>query len=63
MDNDVLGAVQRSVRGIEVNDDTLSFGVIEDVVHGEGHFLGHQQTISRMQSDYVYPRNQRPQQH
>ncbi len=40
IDNDTLGAVQRTVRGIEVNEDTLSFDVIKDVVNGEGHFLG-----------------------
>lgn len=55
IDNDMLGSVQRTVRGIEVDDDTLSFDVIKEVVHGEGHFLGHEQTISRMESDYFYP--------
>ncbi|MCP4334433.1 MAG: methyltransferase [Gammaproteobacteria bacterium] len=55
IDNDLLGAVQRTVRGIEVNDDTLSFEVIRDVVSGEGHFLGHEQTLKRMKSDYLYP--------
>lgn len=55
IDNDALGAIQRTVRGIEVNDDTLSFQVIEDVVLGEGHFLSHEQTLDRMKSDYYYP--------
>ena len=55
IDNDMLGAIQRTVRGIEVTDDTLSYEVIRDVVYGEGHFLGSQQTISRMESDYFYP--------
>jgi len=55
IDNDMLGSIQRTVRGIEVDDDTLSFEVIKDVVHGAGHFLGHEQTISRMESDYFYP--------
>lgn len=55
IDNDILGAVQRSVRGIEVNDDTLSYGTIEEVVYGEGHFLGSAQTIARMETDYFYP--------
>lgn len=55
IDNDILGAVQRTVRGIEVTDETLSFEVIKSVVHGEGHFLGEAQTIERMKTDYVYP--------
>jgi len=55
IDNDMLAAVQRTVRGIEVSDETLSFDVIRSVVQGEGHFLGEPQTIERMESDYVYP--------
>lgn len=56
IDNDTLGAVQRTVRGIEVTDETLSYDVIERVVKGEGHFLGEPQTIARMETDYFYPK-------
>ena len=56
IDNDTIGAVLRTVRGIEVNDETLSVDVITDVcVNGPGHFLGSDQTLSVMQSEYVYP--------
>lgn len=56
IDNDTIGAVLRTVRGIEVNDETLSVNVINDVcVNGPGHFLGSDQTLSVMQSEYVYP--------
>lgn len=55
LDNELLGAILRTVRGIEVDDDTLSFDVIRNVVKGEGHFLGHPQTLQRMKSDYLYP--------
>jgi len=55
IDNDMLGTVMRTVRGIEVNDETLSFDVINEVVHGEGHFLRSDQTISLMRSEYEYP--------
>ena len=55
IDNDILGAVQRTVRGVEVNDETLSFDVIRDTVYGEGHFLTRRQTIERMKCDYLYP--------
>lgn len=56
MDNELLGAVQRSLRGIEVTDDTLSYAVIEDVVlRGPNHYLGHSQTLGLMQSEFLYP--------
>lgn len=55
IDNDTLGAVQRTVRGIEVNTDTLSYEVMKQTVLGEGHYLGSEQTISRMETDYFYP--------
>lgn len=55
IDNDMLGAINRTVRGIEVNDDTLSIESIRDVCNGPNHFLGHEQTLSLMQSEYVYP--------
>ncbi|MFQ5985373.1 MAG: trimethylamine methyltransferase family protein, partial [Alphaproteobacteria bacterium] len=55
IDNDLLGAVLRTVRGIEVTDEKLSVDVIEEVVDGEGHYLGHDQTLSLMERDYVYP--------
>lgn len=56
IDNDMIGSILRGVRGIEVNDETLAADVIEDVVTGEGHYLGHAQTLARMKSDYLYPR-------
>ncbi|MFZ1816088.1 MAG: trimethylamine methyltransferase family protein [Rhizobiaceae bacterium] len=56
MDNELLGSVQRTLRGIEVDDDTLSFEVIEDVtLRGPNHYLGHQQTLSLMQTEFLYP--------
>ena len=56
LDNDVLSAVGRSIRGIEVNPDTLSFDEIEQIcTGGEGHYLGSANTLQVMQSEYVYP--------
>ena len=55
IDNDMLGGVLRSIRGVEVDEETVSREVIAEVVNGEGHYLGHPQTLSRMESDYVYP--------
>ena len=55
IDNDMLGAINRTVRGIEITSETLSTDVIQAVVRGEGHFLGHPQTLSMMQTEYAYP--------
>ena len=51
----MLGAINRTVRGIEISPETLSAQAITDVVRGPGHFLGHDQTLSMMQSEYTYP--------
>jgi trimethylamine--corrinoid protein Co-methyltransferase len=56
IDNDMLGAINRNIRGIEVNDETLSVDVIRNVcIDGPGHYLGHDQTLSLMLKEYVYP--------
>ena len=56
IDNDMLGQVMRCVRGIEVNDKTIGIDVMKDVcIGGPGHYLGHDQTIGLMQTEYVYP--------
>lgn len=56
IDNDMLGAINRTIRGIEVNDISLSVDTIRDVcIGGPNHFLGHDQTMALMQRDYVYP--------
>ncbi|GAB4384532.1 trimethylamine methyltransferase family protein [Albidovulum sp.] len=55
LDNDLLGAILRSVKGVEVSGDALDFEVIREVVLGAGHYLGHPQTFARMKTDYLYP--------
>jgi trimethylamine--corrinoid protein Co-methyltransferase len=56
IDNDMLGSINRNVRGIEVTEDSLSIDVIADTcINGPGHYLGSEQTLSLMQKDYVYP--------
>ena len=55
IDNDLLGAANRTLRGIEVDDDSMASSVIQEVIGGVGHFLGHEQTLEHMQKDYVYP--------
>jgi len=55
IDNEMCGAILRTVRGIEVSDDLLDLDSIERVVCGEGHFLGEPQTLQLMKTEYVYP--------
>jgi trimethylamine--corrinoid protein Co-methyltransferase len=56
IDNDLLGSALRITRGIEVNEDTLSFEVLKDVCLGKkGHYLGAEQTLAVMQTEYIYP--------
>ncbi|MGO4914693.1 trimethylamine methyltransferase family protein [Pseudogemmobacter sp. W21_MBD1_M6] len=54
--DDLLGQAQRCVRGIEVNDDTTSLDVMRATcLGGPGHYLGTDQTLSMMQTEYIYP--------
>ena len=55
IDNDLIGNVQRVLRGVEVTDETLSYDVIKETVYGQGHFLGSKQTLDLMNSEYLYP--------
>ena len=56
IDNDMLGAINRSVRGVETDTESLAVATIRDVcLNGPEHFLGHNDTLARMQKDYVYP--------
>ncbi|MGE4610133.1 MAG: trimethylamine methyltransferase family protein [Paracoccaceae bacterium] len=55
IDNDILGQSLRCVRGIEVNEDTLSLDTIRNVINGPEHFLGQPQTLDLMQKEYIYP--------
>jgi trimethylamine--corrinoid protein Co-methyltransferase len=55
IDNDMCGAILRTVRGIEVSDELIDLDSIERVVCGEGHFLGEAQTLQLMKTEYVYP--------
>src|SRR5215475_1333067 len=56
IDNDIIGAAQRTIKAIEVTEDSLSLETIRQTcLNGPGHFLGSDQTLARMQSEYVYP--------
>lgn len=55
IDNEAAGMISRTLRGIEVSDDTLSVDVIHDCAIDPGHFLGNSQTLEYMETEYVYP--------
>lgn len=54
--DDMLGHAMRVLRGIEVDDSTLALDQMAEVcMGGPGHYLGTDETLSRMEKDYVYP--------
>ncbi|MCB1408602.1 MAG: trimethylamine methyltransferase family protein, partial [Rhodobacteraceae bacterium] len=54
--DDILGQALRCVRGIDVTEDSLSIEVMKEVcLTGPGHYLGADQTLKLMQTEYVYP--------
>lgn len=56
IDNDMLGQAMRCVRGLEVTPEKLSLDVMERTcLEGPGHYLGSDQTLNLMQSEYIYP--------
>ncbi len=55
INNEVAGNCLRAIRGIEVDHETLSFDVIKEAVMGPGHYLGADQTIKVMETEYYYP--------
>jgi trimethylamine--corrinoid protein Co-methyltransferase len=55
IDDDINGQAMRLVCGLEVTEESLSLDVIHDVCNGEGHYLGHSQTLALMESEYHYP--------
>ncbi|MCC5971876.1 MAG: trimethylamine methyltransferase family protein [Pararhodobacter sp.] len=56
MGDDILGQVMRCVRGIDVSEDSVSLDTMKEVcLDGPGHYLGSEQTLRLMQTEYIYP--------
>jgi trimethylamine---corrinoid protein Co-methyltransferase len=54
--DDLLGQAMRLVRGIDVTEDTTSIEAMKQVcLGGPGHYLGSDQTLRLMQTEYIYP--------
>ncbi len=54
--DDLIGQAQRCVRGIDVTEDSIGLDAMRAVcLGGPGHYLGQPQTLSLMETEYVYP--------
>jgi trimethylamine--corrinoid protein Co-methyltransferase len=54
IDNEIIGMVMRTVRGIEVNDETLALDAIREIGPG-GNFLIHPNTLKHMRTELFEP--------
>ncbi len=54
MDNDILGMVSRAIKGIDVNDKTLAFDVIQRAGPG-GNFVSERHTRRYMNREHYHP--------
>jgi trimethylamine---corrinoid protein Co-methyltransferase len=55
IDNDIVGSCLRTLRGIEINRDTLAFDVIASVGPG-GNYLSEEHTVKYMRTESYIPR-------
>lgn len=55
IDDEAGGMLARTLRGIEVSDDTLAVDIIHDCAVDPGHFLGNSHTLGYMNTEFVYP--------
>ncbi|MEO1198286.1 MAG: trimethylamine methyltransferase family protein [Pseudomonadota bacterium] len=55
IDDEMCGAILRSVRGVDISGGSIDLDVIEAAVTGDGHYLGQPQTLALMKTEYVYP--------
>ncbi|MBU2943156.1 trimethylamine methyltransferase family protein [Shimia thalassica] len=57
IDDEMLSSLRRVARGIEVTPDSLSVEVIKEAALGVGHFLGSEQTLKLMETEFTYPKH------
>jgi trimethylamine--corrinoid protein Co-methyltransferase len=55
IDDEAGGMILRSLRGIEVTDETMAVDIIHQCAIDPGHFLGNPHTLTYMNSEFVYP--------
>ncbi len=55
IDNDIVGSCLRTLRGIEVDEDTLAYEIIKKVGPG-GNYLGEEHTVKYVRTESFSPR-------
>ena len=54
IDNEIISEIRYMLRGVPVEDETLAFEVIRDVVAGDGVFLGQVHTVRQMRKGALW---------
>jgi trimethylamine--corrinoid protein Co-methyltransferase len=54
IDNEIIGMIKRIDKGVEVNDETLAYDVIEEV-GPMGEFITHEHTLEYFRSEFYIP--------
>jgi trimethylamine--corrinoid protein Co-methyltransferase len=54
IDNEIIGMVKRIGRGVEVDDETLAYDVIEEV-GPKGEFITHEHTLEHFRKEFYIP--------
>jgi len=54
IDNEIIGMIYRILAGINVNEETLGFDVIEEVGPG-GNYVMEEHTVDHMMDEFFYP--------
>ena len=55
IDDEAAAMIARTLRGIEVTEETLAVDVIHSCAIDPGHFLGNDHTLGYMNTEFVYP--------
>jgi trimethylamine---corrinoid protein Co-methyltransferase len=55
IDNEIMGATFRMLKGVEVNDDSLSINLLKKVGPKTGHFLTFKETSDYVRKNYWIP--------
>lgn len=54
IDDEIIGMVQRMIKGVRIDPDTLAFDVIKKVGPG-GNFVLEDHTVAHMMDEFFYP--------
>jgi trimethylamine--corrinoid protein Co-methyltransferase len=54
IDNEIISLLKHVAQGCAVNDDTLAFEVMRNVILGDGVFLGEEHTVRHMRKDALW---------